>query len=122
MVCRFREVASLVRDLLTGRETVHSFDAFLESGKLQLTLDEAASYQAAADRLHEACDMALDLMQRSVLTTGSCCNWHKLDSPAVSECWTKQSPSSRARVACGPSPISIGFSSRQRVQRPAGRA
>ena len=33
----------------------------LESGKLQLTAEEAVSYRAAADRLHEACEIMLDL-------------------------------------------------------------
>ena len=33
----------------------------LESGKLQLSREEASAYRAAADRLHDACEMALDL-------------------------------------------------------------
>jgi len=33
----------------------------LESGKLQLTAEEAVTYRAAADRLHEACEITLDL-------------------------------------------------------------
>ena len=36
---------------------------FLESSKLELTPDEAAIYRAAADRLREATDTALDLTQ-----------------------------------------------------------
>jgi hypothetical protein len=36
---------------------------FLESGKFQLTNDETATYRAAATRLHEACEMGLDLAQ-----------------------------------------------------------
>jgi len=36
---------------------------FLESGKLRLTPEEATTYRAAADRLHEACEMGLDLTQ-----------------------------------------------------------
>jgi len=35
----------------------------LESGKLQLSPEEASAYRAAADRLHETCEMALDLTQ-----------------------------------------------------------
>ena len=35
----------------------------LESGKLQLSREEASAYRAAADRLHETCEMALDLTQ-----------------------------------------------------------
>jgi hypothetical protein len=35
----------------------------LESGKLQLTPDEADAYQGAASRLHEACEIGLDLTQ-----------------------------------------------------------
>lgn len=35
----------------------------LESGKLQLSREEASAYRAAADRLHEICEMALDLRQ-----------------------------------------------------------
>jgi hypothetical protein len=35
----------------------------LESGNLQLSLEETASYRAAAGRLHETCAMALDLAQ-----------------------------------------------------------
>ena len=37
--------------------------SFLESGKLRLSPDEASSYCAADDRLHETCAMALDLTQ-----------------------------------------------------------
>jgi hypothetical protein len=33
----------------------------LESGKLRLSPEEASRYCAAADRLHETCEMALDL-------------------------------------------------------------
>ena len=36
---------------------------FLESGELRLSHKEASAYRAAADRLHEACAMALDLTQ-----------------------------------------------------------
>lgn len=36
---------------------------FLESGKLQLTADEAGAYRSAARRLQEACEVALDLSQ-----------------------------------------------------------
>lgn len=36
---------------------------FLESGKLQLSREEASAYRAAATRLHETCEMALDLTQ-----------------------------------------------------------
>ena len=35
----------------------------LESGKLQLSREEASAYCAAADRLHETCEMAPDLTQ-----------------------------------------------------------
>jgi hypothetical protein len=35
----------------------------LESGKLQLTAEEAVSYRAAAERLREACEITLDLGQ-----------------------------------------------------------
>ncbi len=35
----------------------------LESGKLQLSREEASAYRAAADRLHETCEMALDMRQ-----------------------------------------------------------
>jgi len=35
----------------------------LESGKLQLTAEEAVTYRPAAERLHEACDITLDLGQ-----------------------------------------------------------
>ena len=35
----------------------------LESGKLQLTAEEAVTYRAAAERLHEACEITLDLGQ-----------------------------------------------------------
>jgi len=35
----------------------------LECGKLRLSSEEAAVSRAAADRLHEACEMALDLAQ-----------------------------------------------------------
>ncbi len=35
----------------------------LESGKLQLTAEEALTYRAAAQRLHEACEITLDLDQ-----------------------------------------------------------
>ena len=35
----------------------------LESGKLRLTPNEAATYRAAAERLREACEMGLDLTQ-----------------------------------------------------------
>jgi hypothetical protein len=35
----------------------------LEYGKLQLSCEEAATYRAAAERLHETCEMALDLAQ-----------------------------------------------------------
>jgi hypothetical protein len=37
--------------------------SILESGKLQLSNEEVSIYRAAADRLHEACEMALDLTQ-----------------------------------------------------------
>ena len=33
----------------------------LESGKLQLTAEEAATYRAATERLLEACEITLDL-------------------------------------------------------------
>jgi len=33
----------------------------LESGKLQLTPDEVIAYRPAADRLHEACEISVDL-------------------------------------------------------------
>jgi hypothetical protein len=33
----------------------------LESGKLQLSREEASTYHVAADRLHERCEIALDL-------------------------------------------------------------
>ena len=33
----------------------------LESGKLQLTAEEAVTYRAAAERLHRACEITLDL-------------------------------------------------------------
>jgi len=36
---------------------------FLESGKLRLTPEEAIDYRDAAGRLHEACEMGLDLEQ-----------------------------------------------------------
>jgi hypothetical protein len=39
----------------------HCMPHLLESGKLQLSREEASAYRAAADRLHEACEMALDL-------------------------------------------------------------
>ena len=35
----------------------------LESGKLQLSREEASTYRAAADRAHDACEMTLDLTQ-----------------------------------------------------------
>jgi len=35
----------------------------LESGRLQLSREEASSYRAAGDRLHETCGMVLDLTQ-----------------------------------------------------------
>ncbi len=35
----------------------------LESGKLQLSREDARAYRAAADRVHETCEMALDLTQ-----------------------------------------------------------
>ena len=35
----------------------------MESRKLQLSGEEASTYRAAADRLHETCGMALDLTQ-----------------------------------------------------------
>jgi len=35
----------------------------LESGKLQLSREEASTYRAAAHRVHETCEMALDLTQ-----------------------------------------------------------
>jgi hypothetical protein len=35
--------------------------SFLESGKLRLSSEEASSYCAAAERLNEACEMALEL-------------------------------------------------------------
>ena len=35
----------------------------LESGKLQLSSEEASAYRAAADRLHETCETALDVTQ-----------------------------------------------------------
>jgi hypothetical protein len=35
----------------------------LESGKLQLSREEAWAYRSAADCLHETCEMALDLTQ-----------------------------------------------------------
>jgi hypothetical protein len=54
--------ASLVRDLLTDRETLNRvMPNFLESGKLQLTPDEADAYRLAASRLQESCEVALDL-------------------------------------------------------------
>ncbi len=37
--------------------------ALLESGKLQLSREEASAYRTAADRLHETCEMVLDLTQ-----------------------------------------------------------
>jgi hypothetical protein len=37
--------------------------SILESGRLQLSTDEVSTYRAAADRLHEACETALDLTQ-----------------------------------------------------------
>jgi hypothetical protein len=33
----------------------------LESGRLQLTAEEAVTYRAAAKRLHEACEITVDL-------------------------------------------------------------
>ena len=33
----------------------------LESGKLKLSAEEAVTYRAAAERLHEACEITLDL-------------------------------------------------------------
>ena len=35
----------------------------LESGRLELSLGEAAGYHAAAERLHKTCETALDLAQ-----------------------------------------------------------
>ena len=35
--------------------------SILESGKLRLSQEEVISYRAAADRLHESCQMAVDL-------------------------------------------------------------
>jgi hypothetical protein len=35
----------------------------LESGKVQLSREKASAYCAAAGRLHEVCEMALDLTQ-----------------------------------------------------------
>jgi hypothetical protein len=35
----------------------------LESGNLQLTAEEAVTYRAAAERVHEACEITLDLGQ-----------------------------------------------------------
>jgi hypothetical protein len=32
--------------------------SILESGKPQLSVEEVSTYRAAADRLHEACEMA----------------------------------------------------------------
>ena len=40
----------------------------LESGKLQLSRNEADTYRAAAERLHETCEMALDLKQPITVT------------------------------------------------------
>jgi hypothetical protein len=35
----------------------------VESGRLQLSREEAGCYRAAAERLHDACEMVLDLAQ-----------------------------------------------------------
>jgi hypothetical protein len=35
--------------------------SIFESGKLRLSPEEVGSYRAAADRLHESCQMTLDL-------------------------------------------------------------
>jgi len=35
----------------------------LESGKLRISPEAASAYRAAADRLHETCEIALDLTQ-----------------------------------------------------------
>ena len=40
----------------------------LESGKLQLSREEASHYRPAADRLHESCATALDLAQPITVT------------------------------------------------------
>ena len=37
--------------------------SILESGTLQLSNEEVSIYRAAADRLHEACELVLDLTQ-----------------------------------------------------------
>jgi hypothetical protein len=51
------------RCLIRARRYTGFVSSILESGKLRLSPEEVSSYRAAADRLHEACEMALDLTQ-----------------------------------------------------------
>jgi len=51
------------RRLIPAQRYTGFVPSILESGKLRLSPEEMSSYRAAADRLHEACEMALDLTQ-----------------------------------------------------------
>jgi hypothetical protein len=51
------------RRLIFAQRYTGFMPSILESGKLRLSPEEVRSYRAAADRLHEACAMALDLTQ-----------------------------------------------------------
>jgi hypothetical protein len=51
------------RRLIPAQRYTGFVPSILESGKLRLSPEEVSGYRAAADRVHEACEMALDLTQ-----------------------------------------------------------
>jgi hypothetical protein len=58
--------------LILARRYTGFVPCILESGKLQLSPEEVSTYRAATDRLHEACEMALDLTQSITIEDGLC--------------------------------------------------